>query len=153
MDRAAWDPGLLKAGLDDATRALELADRPGRFALEAAISGVHTTAPSGEQTDWAQLVLLYDELLAQWPSPAVQVARLVAMGRRDLAAGADLSAVEGALEAFVLDGPSYAARDASLALADIEHRTGRTLEAAARYRELLDLIPEGPLREFCRRRT
>lgn len=153
VNRDAWDTGLVEAGLDDAARALELADRPGRFALEAAISGVHTTAPSGEQTDWVQLVLLYDALLAQWPSPAVQVARLVAVGRRDLASGTDLSAVESALEAFVLDGPSYAARDACLALADIEHRTGRTLEASARYRELLDLIPEGPLREFCRRRT
>ena len=51
------------------------------------------------------------------------------------------------------DGPPYAARDASLALADLARRTGREDEAAARYRELVDVVPEGPLREFCRLRA
>ena len=154
VDRAAWDPALLTAGLDDASRAATLAPSPpGRFALEAAISGVHASAPSTARTDWDRLALLYDALVEVWPSPAVEVARLVVAGRRALRDGAGLEDVEARLEALVADGPAYAARDAGLALADLAHRTGRREEAAARYRELVEVVPEGPLREFCRRRA
>lgn len=153
-DRSAWDPDLLTAGLDDASRAAGLASSPpGRFVLEAAISGVHAAAPSAARTDWDRLALLYDALLEAWPSPAVHVARLVVAGRRASRDGTDLGPVEAALEALVADGPSYAARDAGLALADLAHRAGRREEAAARYRELVEVVPEGPLREFCRRRA
>lgn len=154
VDRTAWDPRLLSAGLDDAARAAELAPAPpGRFVLEAAISGVHASAPRAERTDWDRLALLYDALREVWPSPAVEVARLVVAGRVALRDGADLTAVTGELEELVSDGPAYAARDAGLALADLAARSGRPEEAAARYRELVDVVPEGPLREFCRARA
>ena len=87
------------------------------------------------------------------PSPAVEVARVVVAGRRALRDGTASTEVETRLEALVADGPAYAARDAGLALADLAHRTGRRDEAAARYRELVEVVPEGPLREFCRRRA
>jgi predicted RNA polymerase sigma factor len=154
VDRSAWDRRLLSAGLDDATAALarvEAPGRPGRFVLEAAISGVHATARGAADTDWPRLAQLYDELLHVWPSPATRVARLVVLGRLAMRDGGDLAPVEHELEDLVADGPPYAARDASLALADLARRTGRTDEAAGRYRELLDVIPAGPLREFCRR--
>ncbi|GGM23234.1 DUF6596 domain-containing protein [Promicromonospora citrea] len=152
VDRSAWDRRLLAAGLDDASAAVaRTASRPGRFTLEAAISGVHATAPSADRTDWHRLAQLYDALLEVWPAPAVRVARLVVRGRVALTGAHALRAVERELEDLVADGPPYAARDASLALADLARRTGRTDEAAARYRELLEVVPEGPLREFCRR--
>ena len=154
VDRSAWDPTLLTHGLDDAARAAGLAPSPpGRFVLEAAISGVHAAAPSAARTDWDRLALLYDALVEVWPSPAVEVARLVVAGRQALRDGAAVTEVEARLEALVADGPAYAARDAGLALADLAHRTGRRDEAAARYRELVEVVPEGPMREFCRRRT
>ncbi|WP_432479060.1 DUF6596 domain-containing protein [Nocardioides sp. GXQ0305] len=154
VDRTAWDPALLTAGLDDASRAAGLSPSPpGRFVLEAAISGVHAAAPNAARTDWDRLTLLYDALVEAWPSPAVEVGRLVVAGRRGLRDGADLGDVEARLEALVADGPAYAARDAGLALADLAHRAGRREEAAARYRELVEVVPEGPLREFCRRRA
>ncbi|QBR94143.1 DUF6596 domain-containing protein [Nocardioides euryhalodurans] len=154
VHRSAWDQDLLTAGLDDAARAARTArGAPGRFVLEAAISGVHATAPSSERTDWDRLAQLYDALVEVWPSPAVAVARLVVAGRRHLRDGTDPADVEAALEELVADGPTYAARDAGLALADLAFRTGRRQEAAGRYRELLDVVPEGPLREFCRRRS
>jgi len=154
VDRSTWSPDLLTAGLDDASRAVGLAPTPpGRFVLEAAISGVHAVAPSAARTDWDRLALLYDALVEAWPSPAVEVARLVVAGRRALRDGAATADVEGRLEALVADGPAYAARDAGLALADLAHRTGRREEAAARYRELVEVVPDGPLREFCRRRA
>lgn len=153
VDRSAWDQRLLSAGLDDAAAALARGGapgHPGRFALEAAISGVHATARDVADTDWPRLAQLYDALLQVWPSPATRVARLVVLGRIAMRGGG-LTPVERELEDLVADGPPYAARDASLALADLARRTGRTDEAAGRYRELLDVIPAGPLREFCRR--
>lgn len=154
VDRSAWDEHLLNAGLDDAAAALARTNppgRPGRFALEAAISGVHATARDAADTDWPRLAQLYDALLDAWPSPATRVARLVVLGRLTMRDGGDLAPVERELEDLVADGPPYAARDASLTLADLARRTGRTDEAAGRYRELLDVVPAGPLREFCRR--
>jgi RNA polymerase sigma-70 factor (ECF subfamily) len=153
VDRSAWDQRLLCAGLDDATAAIAPGrpGRPGRFALEAAISGVHASARDAADTDWPRLAQLYDALLAVWPSPAVRVARLVVLGRLTMEDDGDLDPIERELEDLVAEGPPYAARDASLALADLARRTGRTDEAAGRYRELLDVIPAGPLREFCRR--
>ncbi|MFI2486482.1 DUF6596 domain-containing protein [Promicromonospora kroppenstedtii] len=155
VDRMAWDHRLLRAGLDDAAAALAHYSgpdsvSPGRFALEAAISGVHATAPDAAGTDWPRLAQLYDVLLATWPSPATRVARLVVLGRLALRDGGDLAPVEHELEKLVAEGPPYAARDASLALADLARRSGRADDAAGRYRELLDVVPEGPLREFCR---
>jgi predicted RNA polymerase sigma factor len=157
VDRSAWDQRLLSAGLDDATAAIVRTGtpsglgEPGRFALEAAISGVHASVRDEAGTDWSRLAQLYDALLQVWPSPATRVARLVVLGRLAMRDGHDLSQIEHELEDLVADGPPYAARDASLALADLARRTGRTDEAAGRYRELLDVIPAGPLREFCRR--
>ncbi|WP_225997527.1 DUF6596 domain-containing protein [Myceligenerans pegani] len=158
VDRTGWDARLLRAGLGDVAAAVALTDRPGRFVLEAAISGAHSTSPDADGTDWDRLAQLYDALLAVWPSPATRVARLVVLGRLCLADtgtgaadAAGLTEIERELEELVADGPPYAARDASLALADLARRTGRADEAAARYRELIDVVPEGPLREFCRR--
>ena len=73
--------------------------------------------------------------------------------RRALRDATGLDDVEARLEALVSDGPTYAARDAGLALADLAHQTGHREEAAARYRDLVEVVPEGPLREFCRRRS
>lgn len=151
-DRSAWNPTLLAGGLDDAADAAHRCDSPGRFTLEAAISGLHATAPTAEQTDWARLATLYDALLEVWASPAVEVAGLVVRGRLALRGEGDLAAVELGLERLVSDGPAYAARDAGFALADLAYRTGRHDEAGARYRELLEVTPEGPVREFCRSR-
>ena len=152
-DRSAWDVPLLRAGLDDAAFAAERSGSPGRFTLEAAISGLHATAPSPEQTDWPRLASFYDALVARWPSPSAHVARLVVRCRLALAGSGSLAEVERDLEALVTDGPSYAARDANFALADLAHRTGRHEEAAARYRELAEVVPDGPVREFCPRRA
>ena len=75
MDRSRWDQRLLRAGLADATYA---AAGDGRFALESAISGLHTVAPTFADTDWPRIADLYVALEQRWPSPAVHVALLVA---------------------------------------------------------------------------
>ena len=180
VDRSSWDLRLLSAGLDDATFA---AGGEGRFAIEAAISGLHSIARTFDETDWERIVLLYGALEDRWPAPSVRVARLAAgahallaargragAGRRTAAATAaasvspgsvrpgtgqtqEMDAIEDELRALEAGPAAYASRDASLTLADIAWRTGRREEAAARYRVLADVMPAEELRRFCLRRA
>jgi RNA polymerase sigma-70 factor (ECF subfamily) len=150
VDRSRWDLGLLRTGLADATLAVA---GDGRFALEAAIAGVHSSARTFAETDWARVVELYGALEQRWPSPAVQVARLTATAHASIARGADTAPVERELRILEASGTAYASRDAALALADIAWRTGRREEAAAAYRDLAEVMAAEPLRRFCLRRA
>ena len=133
VDRGRWDQDLLRDGMADAAFA---AQGDGRFALEAAISGLHSVAPSFAQTDWARIVLLYEALEQVWPSPSVSVALLAARAQLAPADPDELRRVEQGLQHLADEGPSYARRDAAFALADLCWRTGRRDEAAERYREI-----------------
>ncbi|MEO7448369.1 MAG: DUF6596 domain-containing protein [Humibacillus sp.] len=156
VDRRRWDVGLLRGGLADATVA---ASGDGRFAIEAAIAGLHSSAPSFERTDWDAVVGLYAGLEQRWPSPSVRVARLVATAHAWLTRDpndrdpAVLAELERELTRLETSAPAYASRDASLALADLEWRTGRRQVAAERYRDLAEVMPAEPLRRFCLRRA
>ncbi len=164
VDRRTWDRALLHAGLDDATVA---AAGDGRFAIEAAIAGLHSSASTFASTDWPRIVQLYGALEERWPSPSVRVARLVATAQALLVARDDdgaaddtpnvilvaLAEVERELTSLESHAPAYASRDASLALADLEWRTGRREHAAARYRDLAEVVAVEPLRRFCLRRA
>jgi RNA polymerase sigma-70 factor (ECF subfamily) len=148
VDRSRWDVALWRGGLDDATYAMR---GDGRFALEAAISGLHSHAASVDGPDWQRLVAVYRVLEQQGPAPSVTVARLVAEAHA--VPPEELPRVEGALAALVDQGPVYAGRDAALALADLEWRTGRRDRAAARYAALAEVLDVEPLRRFCLRRA
>ena len=152
VDRTRWDRRLVEAGLVDAARATDLVGDgpPGRYVLEAAISGLHTVAPSVGETDWTRIVALYDALEATWASPAVRVAGLAARAR---AVPDETGRVEAELETLVEHGPSYARRDAAFALADLHWRTGRREEASAAYAGLAGLARSEPVRRFCLRRA
>src|SRR5690606_17155907 len=76
-DRSRWDRELADEGLALAASALPTM---GRFALQAGIAGLHTSAASWEATDWPAVVRLYDRLLERWPSPAARIARAVGIG-------------------------------------------------------------------------
>ncbi len=150
VDRSGWDPDLLRGGLADASVA---ARGDGRFALEAAISGLHSMAPSFAQTDWTGIVMLYKTLQQVWPSPSVAVALLAAQGQLALGDDDELRRVEQGLQLLADEGPSYARRDAAFALADLCWRTGRRGEAADRYREIADQVDNDAVRRFCLRRA
>lgn len=79
QDRSRWDPALVAEG-HDLVRACLRRDRPGPYQVQAAINAVHTDAPRFEDTDWPQVVALYDQLLAMAPSPVVALNRAVAIG-------------------------------------------------------------------------
>jgi RNA polymerase sigma-70 factor (ECF subfamily) len=78
QDRARWDA----ASITQADALVRLAlrrGRPGRFALQAAVAACHATAPSYAETDWSEILGLYDLLLAVWPNPVVALNRAVAL--------------------------------------------------------------------------
>lgn len=80
QDRSAWDRGLIEEGHALVRRRLASGEAPGRFQVLAAINAVHTDAASFADTDWAQVVALYDQLAALDPSPLVLLNRAVAVG-------------------------------------------------------------------------
>ena len=152
VDRSRWDRRFIVAGLTDAARAADLLeDRPpGRYVLEAAISGLHTVARSVHEIDWAAIVTMYDALEQVWPSPAVRVAALSAKAR---ATPEDVTAVEAELNGLAENAPAYARRDAAFALADLHWRTGRREQSALEYASLAEVARSEPVRRFCLRRA
>ena len=78
QDRGRWDRGLIAEGQGLVRRCLRR-NQPGLYQIQAAIQAVHSDAPSVEETDWRQIVLLYDQLLALAPSPIVALNRAVAV--------------------------------------------------------------------------
>jgi RNA polymerase sigma-70 factor, ECF subfamily len=79
QDRNRWDRPLIQEGQAIVRRCLRR-NQPGAYQLQAAINAVHADAPTVEQTDWPQIVALYDQLLAVAPTPVVALNRAIAIG-------------------------------------------------------------------------
>ena len=142
QDRGLWNRALIVEG----TRLVEQAlRRAGPYSLQAAIAAVHAEAPSAAQTDWAQIVALYDVLLRMDPSPVVELNRAVAVAMRDGPASA-LPLVEGVLKELKDYHLAHAAR------ADLYRRLGNHKEAAASYQHALALARQEPEKRFLRQR-
>ena len=118
-----------------------------RAAVQAAISAVHAEASTAAETDWAQIVGLYDALLQLEPSPVIELNRAVAVAMRDgPAAGlaiVDAILARGDLASYYL---AHSTR------AELARRLGRTAEARAAYEQALALTLQGPERRFLERR-
>src|SRR5262249_12305054 len=123
--------------------------RPGRFVLQAAIGSLHAEAPSYGETDWRQIVALYDLLLIAWPSPVVAMNRAAAISMAT-GPGDGLRALDGlpATDREALSGSHYFAA----VRADMLRRCGRADEAAAAYREALAATDNDAERAFLTRR-
>jgi RNA polymerase sigma-70 factor (ECF subfamily) len=126
QDRRLWDRTLTAEG-QAIVRACVQGGRPGPYQIQAAISAVHSVAPTIDSTDWRAILTLYDQLYALTPTPVVALNRAVALAEvRGAAAG--LAAVDelrcSALDTYYL---FHASR------ADLLRRLGRTAEAAAAY--------------------
>src|SRR3984957_4641450 len=146
QDRARWDAAAIAAGGQLVMDALR-GGRPGRFALQAAIAAVHGEAPSYAETDWPQLLVLYDRLLAAWPSPVVELNRAVvlAMVSGPEAALADLARLEQ-------DGRLDSYRYLPATKADFFRRLGRWADAEQAYQCALELTDNPAERAFLSRR-
>jgi RNA polymerase sigma-70 factor (ECF subfamily) len=145
QDRARWDRTLIAEG-HDLVRACLRRNRPGPFQIQAAIAAVHDDAPTIGDTDWSQIVALYDQLYDVRPNPVVALNRAIAIGElhgpdAGLAALAFLDAAP--LEDYQ---PYHAGR------ADLLARAGQRTEAAAAYDRAIELTANPAEREFLVRR-
>jgi RNA polymerase sigma-70 factor (ECF subfamily) len=146
QDRSRWDRDAIAEGIDLVKEALTRRP-PSRYALMAAIAAVHAEAPSFEDTDWVEVVALYDVLLTIWPSPVVALNRAVAVGFADGPA-VGLAAVEALVGEPQLAGYPYLAA----ARADFLARLGRVADARAAYAQAIDLTHNDTERAFLLRR-
>jgi RNA polymerase sigma-70 factor, ECF subfamily len=142
QDRSRWDRAAIAEGAALLPAALR-GGRPGRFVLQAAIAALHAEAPSYGETDWPQIVALYDLLLRAWSSPVVALNRAVAVAMAQGPA-AGLAQI-GELEA---DGRLAGYRYLPAVKADLLRRLGDHEEAAGAYREALALSDNDAEREF-----
>jgi len=136
QDRGAWDAALLAEG-HELVRARVLAaaasgQAPGRYQLLAAINAVHTSARDIRDTDWSQIVALYDQLVRIDPSPVVALNRAIAVAEVD---GPEVALASLARVGAALDG--YHAYHA--ARADLLRRLGRSAESRAAYDRAIEL--------------
>lgn len=146
QDRSLWDQALIDEGCERVQQALR-SRRFGPYSLQAAIAAVHAEARRAQDTDWAQIVGLYDVLLRGWPSPVIELNRAVALAQRD-GPQAGLALVEAILQRGELSDyqPAHCAR------AELCRQLGREDQARDAYRSALDLTRQEPERRFLERR-
>jgi RNA polymerase sigma-70 factor, ECF subfamily len=141
QDRRRWDHVLIEEG-QAIVRACLRRNQPGPYQLQAAINAVHADAPTIDQTDWSQIVALYDHLLAVAPTPIVALNRAIAIGE-----------VQGAATALALvdelDLDNYPSFHATRA--DLLRRLNRNSEAAAAYERAAAMAPTDAERDFLTR--
>ncbi|WKX69346.1 RNA polymerase sigma factor [Streptomyces sp. XD-27] len=146
QDRGRWDRTMIEEGRGLVVSALT-GGPPGPYGVQAAIAALHDEAVDLASTDWPQIVALYDVLLVLTPSPVVALNRAVAVAMRDgPQAGLAL------LDELADEPPLRRYHPYPAARADLLHRLGRLPEAAAAYREALDLAGTEPERTHLRRR-
>ena len=138
QDRSRWDGALLDEGRS-LVRACLRRDQPGPYQIQAAINAVHSDAPTAADTDWGQILRLYDQLLVFAPTPVVRLNRAVALAEVDGPAAA-LAAVDE------LDLGGYHLFHATRA--DLLRRAGRDAEAAEAYAAALALAGNAAERRF-----
>ena len=136
QDRSAWDPGLVAEGHRLVRERLAAvasgSAAPGRYQILAAINAVHTSADDVRDTDWSQVVALYDQLARLDPSPIVALNRAIAV--------AELDGPEVALALVDRLGDSLADYHAFHATcADLLRRLDRTEDARAAYDRAFEL--------------
>lgn len=146
QDRMLWDQAEIAEGVDMLERALSM-KTPGPYQTQAAISALHVQARRPEETDWAQIAVLYDVLYGMMPSPVVELNRAVAVAMFEgIERGMillDRLEETGQLNDYYL---FHAAR------ADLLRRTGLLDKAHAAYSRALELCQNNTERSFLRRR-
>jgi RNA polymerase sigma-70 factor (ECF subfamily) len=142
QDRSRWHRGQIAEGTALVEQALATR-RFGAYTLQAAMAAVHAQARTPAETDWAQIVALYDVLAQVEPSPVVDLNRAVAVAMRDgPAAGVAL------IDALLADGELAEYHLAHAARADLCRRLGDREGASTSYRKALALAKQEPERRF-----
>ena len=142
QDRTRWDRALIAEGLALVRQCLRL-DRPGYYQIQAAINAVHSDAPSAGDTDWRQILALYDQLFALAPTPIVALNRAVAVAEVHGAAAALAIVNQLALEEYAVF---------HVVRADLLRRVGRIGEAVGAYSAAISRTENAVERSFLERR-
>ncbi|MBH0177760.1 MAG: RNA polymerase sigma factor [Nitrospira sp.] len=146
QDRSLWNQDLIREGTALVGQALA-SKRIGPYTLQASIAAVHAEAPGAGETDWTQIVALYDLLLRAEPSPIIELNRAVAVAMRDgPAKGLEL------VDALLERGELAQYHLAHATRADFLRRIGRKVEARASYERALALAKQEPERRFLEKR-
>jgi RNA polymerase sigma-70 factor (ECF subfamily) len=142
QDRSRWDRAQIAEGTALVQRAF--ARQPvAAYTIEAAIAAVHCSAPTAEETDWAEIVALYDLLRRANPSPVVELNRAVAIAMRD-----DPETGLNLIDALLERGELARFRYAHAARADLLRRLGRSADAVAAYEAALLFTEQDAERRF-----
>jgi RNA polymerase sigma-70 factor (ECF subfamily) len=142
QDRSRWDHRMVAEGQDIVRRCLRR-NQPGPYQIQAAINAVHSDAPTAAETDWAQILQLYGQLLSIAPGPVVALNRAVAVAEVQ-GPGPALTLVDG------LDLHDYYLFHAIRA--DLLRRLGRGGEAAVAYEAAIARAGNAAERDFLERR-
>ncbi|MGI8627205.1 MAG: DUF6596 domain-containing protein [Geodermatophilaceae bacterium] len=145
QDRAQWDHDLIAEGAELLQRALRRR-QPGPYQVQAAIAACHATAPTAAETDWRQIVGLYDQLLTMTPTPFVRLNRAVAVAMAD-GAGVALPLIDA-----LADGPLQRHHLLHATRAELLTRLERWNDAAAAYRLAVERTTTEPERRHLHRR-
>ena len=142
QDRSRWDRALIDEGVSLIEQSLG-SGHAGPYTLQAAISAVHADAPTPGETDWVQIVALYDRLLEMVPSAVVELNRAVALAMRD-----DPATGLAAIDAILARGDLIEYHLAHSARAEFNRRLGDNAAAKASYEVALSLVKQEPERRF-----
>jgi RNA polymerase sigma-70 factor (ECF subfamily) len=147
QDRGRWDRDMIREGSELVRQALSARRPPGPYAIQAAIAAVHAEAPTPGDTDWREIVGLYEILMALTPSPIVALNRTVAVAMLE---GPEAGLAQ--LDALLAGGELDRYQLAHAARADFCRRLGRRAEASAAYERAIELTEQGPARRFLEKR-
>jgi RNA polymerase sigma-70 factor, ECF subfamily len=142
QDRGRWDRAMIAEGQDLVRACLRLG-RPGPYQIQAAVSAVHSDAPAAADTDWGQILALYDQLMAVAPTPVVALNRCVAVAEVEGPARALELVDQLGLDGYHLFHSTRA---------DLLRRLGRRADAAAAYDAAIARSANQAERSFLRRR-
>lgn len=146
QDRSLWNRDQISEGVILVKHALGLSG-VGAYTLQAAIAAVHAEAPSAGETDWREIVGLYNVLKQIYPSPIVELNRAVAVAMRDgPAIGLEL------IEALISQGQLVDYHFMYAAKADFHRKLGQPNEAIEAYQHALQLAQQAPERRFLQKR-
>ncbi|KAB0500054.1 RNA polymerase sigma factor [Pseudomonas vancouverensis] len=146
QDRSLWNAELIAEGCGLIERALA-SRRFGPYCLQAAIAAVHAEAATAADTDWEQIVGLYDVLQRAMPSPVIELNRAAAISKRD----GPLAALT-LVEAILARGELLDYHLAHSARAEFCRQLGRVEEAREAYQRALELTRQEPERQFIEER-
>jgi RNA polymerase sigma-70 factor (ECF subfamily) len=146
QDRSLWNKAQIREGKSLLERALALPPI-GPYTIQAAIAVTHADAATAADTDWDQIIQLYDALLRIQPSPIVALNQAVAVAMRD-----GPKAGLGLIDDILADGELADYHLAHAARADLCRRLGRTTEARESYEHALALTTQEPERRFLQKR-